>query len=163
MKKPIAYTRASVPADIQVVAANMREADRAELKASGRESPQESLLTGLLFSRPCLTSCMANGDITAMWGVVPGNDGAGAIWLLGTNVMAEAIESSAAARLRFIRMAKEQIDKMHQTYPVLWNRVDARNEAHVKWLQWMGFTFIAEHPNYGAEGRRFLEFCKVRN
>jgi hypothetical protein len=33
--------------------------------------------------------------------------------------------------------------------------------VHIRWLRWMGFTFIKSHPKYGAEGRLFLEFVRI--
>jgi hypothetical protein len=33
--------------------------------------------------------------------------------------------------------------------------------VHIKWLRWMGFTFIASHPNFGTEGRLFYEFARI--
>lgn len=155
--KPTAYTRPSVPADIPIVANNMRAADLAELRAHDRDSPQETLLCGLLTSKPCMTICKADGTPVAMWGVTPQTEDVGLAWLLGT----EDLVQDRATRLRFLREVKAQVTKVMRTYRVLWNCVDARNTVHIRWIRWMGFTFIAKHPNYGAEGRLFLEFCKV--
>jgi hypothetical protein len=33
--------------------------------------------------------------------------------------------------------------------------------VHIKWLRWMGFTFISSHPKFGTEGRLFLEFVRI--
>lgn len=96
-----------------------------------------------------------------MWGVVP--DGkypeAGRIWLLGTDDLVE----DSLNRVRFLREAGHHLSSVAQRYQVLFNFMDARNVVHRRWLEWMGFTFIAEHSNHGAEGRLFLEFCKVNH
>ena len=61
----------------------------------------------------------------------------------------------------FLRRSKVELDKIIQEYPVLFNVVDARNKIHVRWLQWMGFTFIKKHSEYGPEGRLFYEFVRI--
>jgi hypothetical protein len=153
-----AYVRKAIPSDIPAVAADMRPADRAELQASGRDNAEQSLLIGLLHGSPCMTICREDDTPVGMYGVVPAAERMGTVWLLGT----EGLVSDARVRLRFLREAKAHVARFFDDYDLLWNCVDARNEVHIRWIQWMGFTFIAEHPNYGPEGRRFLEFCKVK-
>jgi DNA phosphorothioation-dependent restriction protein DptG len=104
-----------------------------------------------------MTICKADGTPIAMWGVTPDAGKVGRVWMLGTNELV----SNRRIRLRFLREVREYLQQLFKTYAVLWNCVDARNTVHVRWIQWMGFTFVAEHPNYGAEGRLFLEFCQV--
>jgi hypothetical protein len=139
----------------------MRQADVDEVKAGLGCEPQETLACSFFMSQPCMTMVSCTGDPMGMWGVVP--DGkypeAGRIWLLGT----DDLVNNCINRTRFLRQAKQEVDRLSSCYQVLFNFMDARNVVHRKWLQWMGFTFIAEHPNYGAEGRLFLEFCKVNH
>lgn len=153
------YTRPSVPADILVVADNMRQADRDEVKAGLGCDPRETLAYCFFLGKPCMTVVGRSGEPVALWGVVP--DGkypeAGRIWLLGTDDLVE----DSANRVRFLKESKKELALIETQYQVLFNFMDARNVVHRRWLRWMGFTFIAEHPNYGAEGRLFLEFCKV--
>ena len=153
----VGYTRKSVAKDIAVVAANMRAADAAEIKAGSGETPATALLYCFMRSSPCMTICKADGTPIAMWGVVKDNDEVGRVWLLGTDDLVQ----DKAIRLRFLREVKLFLNDLFRTYKVLWNCVDARNKVHIRWIQWMGFTFVAKHPNYGAEGRLFLEFCQV--
>ena len=153
------HTRPAVPADIAVVAKKMRAEDVAEVQASSGSTPQEVLLYCFMMGSPCETVAAPDGEPVAMWGVVP--DGrypeAGRVWLLGT----DRLVADSRVKVGFLRQAKQEVERMGRLYDVLWNYVDARNQVHINWLQWMGFTFIAERPNYGAEGRLFLEFCKV--
>lgn len=154
-----AYNRASKLKDIVAVSKHMRAADVAEVHAASGREPKEVLLQCFFEGRPCMTICDTNDVPVAMWGVVPVNAMVGGIWLLGTDALVE----DGKTRLRFLRQAKSHVDQMQQEYPVLGNCVDARNQVHIKWLRWMGFTFIKEHPNYGAEGRAFLEFVRMRH
>lgn len=152
-----AYVRRSQPTDVPVVADGMRQADRDEVSVGGG-TPKEALLLGLLTSKPCMTICGPDDRPVGMYGVSAQGDGVGAVWLLGTDELVQRKD----IRLRFLREVKAHLAALLQEYTVLWNCVDARNEVHVRWIRWAGFTFIAEHPNYGGDGRRFLEFCKVR-
>lgn len=154
-----AYVRRSIPRDIPVVAANMRQADRDEVAVGDNGTPEKALLSGLLMSKPCMTICGPEDEPVGMYGAVPHGDRVGAVWLLGTDDLVQRKD----IRLRFLREVKAHVASLFDHYDLLFNTVDARNEVHVKWIRWVGFTFIAEHPNYGAEGRLFLEFCKVRS
>lgn len=142
-----------------MVADNMRQADIDELQAGSGVTPRESLLYSFMMGRPCMTMIGHDGAEIGMWGVVPDGryEKAGRIWLLGTDALVE----DGRNRVRFLKEAKRELARMEQQYDVLWNYMDARNTVHIEWLRWMGFTFICERPNYGTEGRLFLEFCKV--
>jgi hypothetical protein len=61
----------------------------------------------------------------------------------------------------FLRESKKTLAIMQNKYPVLFNMVDARNEVHVKWIQWLGFTFIKKHLHWGPENRLFYEFVRI--
>ena len=153
-----AYVRRSIPKDIPVVAANMRQADRDEVAVGDNKTPEGALLSGLFTSKPCMTICSPEGTPVGMYGVVPQGGGVGAVWLLGTDELVQRKDIC----LRFLREVKGHVASLFDRYDLLWNCVDANNKVHIRWIRWVGFTFIAEHPNYGASGRRFLEFCKVR-
>lgn len=155
----IPYTRPAIPADIGSIAENLRQADKEEIQAASGKPPGLILGHSYLVSRPCMTLVGRDGNPMGMWGVVP--DGkypeAGRIWLLGTDDLVE----DSLNRVRFLREAGHHLSSVAQRYQVLFNFMDARNVVHRRWLQWLGFVFVAEHPSYGAEGRSFLEFCKV--
>lgn len=151
------YTRPSVLKDIPIVADTMRSEDVAEVKAQSGNTPRQALLYCFFASKPCMTMVSRHGNVIGMWGVVPEDDMSGRIWMLGSQAMLD----DGNDRRVFLRKSKEILDSLHGQYPVLFNQVDARNKVHVRWLQWMGFTFIQEHPNYGAEGLPFFEFCRM--
>jgi hypothetical protein len=154
-----AYTRLATVHDIKPVAAAMREEDKAEVMAGCGQSPDHALLFCYFKGSPCMTMVGRSGRPVGMWGVVDQGEGVGRIWLLATDELVEDKQNS----IQFLRQAKPWLAQMFQRYEVLFNCADARNQVHIKWLRWMGFTFIAEHPNYGNEGRSFLEFVKVRH
>ncbi len=151
------YTRKTKLKDILAVANDMRPADLAEVQAASGREPKEVLLQCFFEGQPCMTICGEDDEPIGMWGVIPMGEMLGGVWMLAAN----SLVKSKARQWSFLRQARSYVDQMQEEYPVLANCVDARNKVHIRWLRWMGFTFIAEHPNYGAEGRLFLEFVRT--
>ena len=151
------YTRPATVHDIMPVATAMREEDKAEVMAGCGQSPDHALLFCYFKGAPCMTMVGRSGNPVGMWGVVDQGEGLGRIWLLATDELVQDRQNS----IQFLRQAKPWLKTMLERYQVLFNYADARNTVHIKWLRWMGFTFIAKHSNYGDEGRPFLEFVKV--
>lgn len=97
------------------------------------------------------------GEPIAMFGIVSATDPdvkTGFVWLMGT----EGIQDIG---IQFLRGCKAQLAEIEKGYDVLTNCVDKRNTLHINWLKWMGFTFIGEVENYGAEKRPFYEFVRL--
>ena len=152
-----AYTRPTRVADIPYVAEFMREEDVAEVRAHSGHTPQESLLHSFFAGSPCMTMIGRDGRPMGMWGVVPQHGDIGTIWMLCTDDLVRDRLNS----MRFLREARGHLDRVQLRYRVLFNFADARNVVHIKWLRWMGFTFISSHPRFGTEGRLFHEFVRI--
>ena len=153
----IATVRPSVLKDVAIVAENMRKEDVDEVKAQTGACPKGGLLYAYFMSKPCLTVINRKGELMAMGGVVPSAENTGRIWLLGCQSM---VDDSIDKRW-FLRKSKEKLIEMQSLYPLLFNMVDARNEVHVKWIDWLGFTFIKKHLNWGPESQMFYEFVRI--
>ena len=153
----MAIVRPSKLTDVAIVAENMRKEDIAEVKAQNGGCPKGSLLYAYFMSKPCLTVVSRHGHLMAMGGVVPEGKKTGRIWLLGCQSMVD----DSIDRRWFLRKSKEKLADMQSLYPLLFNMVDARNEVHVKWIDWLGFTFIKKHLNWGPESRMFYEFVRI--
>ena len=153
------YVRPAVLQDAALVADGMRQEDIDEVQAQSGCSPRGGLLYCYFMSKPCMTMVSRHGEPVTMWGVVPEGETAGRIWMLGRQAMLE----DSSDKHYFLRESKIQLEKLHEQYPVLFNVVDARNEVHVRWIQWMGFTFIRKHPQWGPEGRLFYEFVRIKH
>ena len=156
-KKAIAYQRLSCLEDIKIIAETMRDEDIAEIKAQSGLDPIASLFYCFFKSRPCMTMISRHGHRMGMWGVVPESATSGRIWMLGCQSMLDDTKDKRT----FLRQSKIELRKILKEYPVLFNVVDARNKVHVRWLQWMGFTFIKKHSEYGPESRLFYEFVRI--
>ena len=156
-KTVTAYQRTTVLQDVRYVADHMRQEDAAECQAQSGSSPPESLLYCYLNSKPCMTMISRHGYPMGMWGVIRESKTSGRIWMLGCQSMLD----DERDKRTFLRQSKLELIKVLEQYPVLFNVVDARNEIHVRWLQWMGFTFIQKHPEWGPESRLFYEFVRI--
>jgi hypothetical protein len=77
-----------------------------------------------------------------------------AVWLL-------ASPGLVTIQREFMRQTRPVLDGFHASYPLLWNLVDARNEVHIRWLRYFGFTFLHLHPHVGPEGLPFYEFVRI--
>jgi len=57
-----------------------------------------------------------------------------------------------------LRETKRLTKELNKKYSILTNSVDAEYTVAIKWLKFLGFTFINKH-NYG--GKPFLEFVRI--
>jgi len=151
------YLRPSKLEDLESLSKNLREEDAREITAQSGASPKGGLLYSYFMSKPCLTTISRHGHVMSMGGVVPDGQTAGRIWLLGCQAMFD----DGIDKRWFLRESKKTLAIMQNKYPVLFNMVDARNEVHVKWIQWLGFTFIKKHLHWGPENRLFYEFVRI--
>ncbi len=142
--------------DIKFISKNLREADRNEIKAVlGTNENYFALLRGFMTSKPCYTMLGEDNEPFGVCGAVPTGDKlSAAIWMMATDGL------DRYGRL-FARESRKALEDLNTKYPVLFNAVDARNTVHIRWLKWLGFIFLREIPEYGAEQRSFYEFCRV--
>jgi hypothetical protein len=150
------YVRVYEPGDEVYLSYCLRKADRDELEALSDTAPAEILREGGMISRPSCTIVGNSGLTAGMFGVVDEGNGAGRLWLLGTDELV-----SKPMRLQFLREGRAYLRGLERMYKVLYNKIDERNTTHIKWLRWMGFSFIRRIEHYGCEGRPFLEFIKL--
>jgi len=146
--------RLAEPKDAFLLGPRMRQEDVDEVKACSGLFPAEALLLGVEKSVECYT-LWAGDQPLAMYGIVEDqNPSIGCIWLLGSDLIYEH-------RVAFLRISRPWIERFQSQYPILYNYIDARNTVHIRWLQWLGFSFISEHPEYGVEKRLFYQFIRI--
>jgi len=152
------YVRMARPADVPILAKDLRDADVAEIKASTGRAPEAVLYASLgLSGGDTRVICMADGAPVAIYGVVPlpaPYKGAGGIWMVATN------QFKLLSR-QFLRECRGEISDLCRGYKAVFNYTDARNTLHHRWIKWAGFTIIKRHERYGCEGREFLEFVRI--
>jgi hypothetical protein len=149
--------RKATVADAHYLATRLLPEDAAEVRAASGKPTLEVLLGGIEQSSECRVLCNRHAldRPICIWGIMPTPDpSVGAIWLLCTKGIHQNCKG-------FLRESKKQFKKFASMYPVLWNVVDERNTAHIRFLKWHGCTFINRHPNLGHERRPFLEFVRL--
>lgn len=150
------YVRAYEPLDSDELEPVLREADRREIQAAFGVTLTSCVRriqdTGIL-----CTICTDDDEVVGLFGAVPTCDLSAAVWLVGSDAL-----TKPPLRRQFLVEGKHYLDALHQYRPLLWNYVDERNRVHIRWLQWMGFTFLNRHEKYGLEQRPFLEFVRLK-
>jgi hypothetical protein len=133
--------------DVEYIAPKLRTADKNECQAATGKEPLDVLLSSLEIGDLTLTLRTPQGERVGLCGVVASHlDNAGIIWMCATDDIYQH-------QMTFLRNSKAALAKLSQGYTVF----------HMKWLDWMGFTFINKHENYGAENRPFYEFLRINN
>lgn len=149
------YLRPTTGDDIEYVVPRLRKADYRECLAATGKEPLDVLKFTFNLEGKHLTLLAPTGEPVGLCGVVPSPmDGAGVVWMVATTAILNH-------QMTFLRQSKSALRFLGEGYDVLFNCVDARNLVHIKWLKWMGFTFINKHEHYGAEGRPFYEFVRI--
>lgn len=138
-------------AAIEIIAADMRDADAAEVWASHRCTPIESLMRGWDLSEfSVVVEC--DGVPCTMLGLVitcP-MTGAGTPWLLSSN-------HALKYKREFLVQSPPVIAQMLDICPRLSNHVHAKNRVSIRWLKWLGFTIDDPMPA-GANKELFHRF-----
>lgn len=130
---------------------HVRAADRAELWAGWRHTPEYALSNGVRNSSHAWTGFI-NFEPVCMFGVMPVSllSGSGTPWLIGTDAL-------VAHQVTFLRRCRSQLARMQRCYEHLSNYVAAENTAAVRWLEWLGFT-LQEPAPLGPDGALFHYF-----
>ena len=151
--------RCSELLDADAMAPHLRQADRDELEAVVGEdaNARDILRYGVEVSHQPFTALVDDTPI-CIYGVVkePIQESMGAVWMLGT----DGIEQH---KMFFLRHSRQSLKKLFEPFSLLWNCVDKRNALHIKWLKWLGFSFLREIPKYGEQQKPFLEFAKIND
>ena len=137
--------RPSVMEDVQPIADNMREEDRAEVKASHGHLPEQALISGLNDPLCECYTVTTKGKPIAMFGCSqsPFPHLAG-VWFLSTNETKQHIRD-------FLTLPPKFFKRWFETYPNLFNIVDKRNKASLRWLKRLGFKVIGESTQWTNE------------
>ena len=139
---------------IPAIAANVREADREELRAAWCMTPLDSMFHGLAHSAKAWTG-LIDGEPVCMFGCVPGSilGNVGRPWMVGTRLLDDHA-------LVFLRRCKRSgcLGEMRERFDVLSNFVDVRNTRAIEWLIWLGFEVWIDPVMIGPYKMPFLRF-----
>ena len=153
-----AIVRESMFQDAEHLSKNLRKADLRELYATfGSDIDVKEVLKQSIDITTNPKTIEVDGKPIGVFGVVDGKEDIptlGWVWMVGTDRIGDI-------KHYFLRNCRHELEKMQDSFEVLCNYVDARNTVHIKWLRWMGFSFLREVPEYGEEKRTFYEFARV--
>lgn len=146
-----------VPATPELVAAvaeGARAEDAAEFWAAAHMLPLPGLLKCCEVSEESWCA-LADGEPLAIFGVGRIADGVGAPWMLAHVRIGDA-------RGDFMAACRAELARIHKTWAVLLNYVDARNLRSIRWLRSLGFT-IGDPEPYGLDQLPFRSFWRSRD
>ena len=147
-KQPYGIVEITELSDIIKMYPRLREADLVELNAHGQRDAFRALLMSVRCSEKCYTVWVEDKP-AAIFGVgrISQEPSVGSIWLLGT----PEIET---IKIQFLRESRKWLEEVGQGYELLTNVVHEDNQLHIRWLKWLGMSFINRQPP-------FLEFAKL--
>ena len=153
----MAHYRPSEFEDCAILAPKMRQKDAQEVWHSCGESPLGALETSFNLSAvgEVNTIIADDGEVIGMFGVVSHPNGVGTPWLLASDRLPEVARE-------FVPQSKKWVENMLEKHDVLYNYVFAENTISIRWLKWLGFSFIKKEENFGANPAPFYEFAKAK-
>ena len=152
------YFRNSVIEDVFDLAPRICIQDKEEIWRASGSKPVDSLCAGFYASDEVYT-IVHNGLIKGMFGVNKSiiNDRIGIPWMLSDGEF-------KGLEIKFLRTGKNWVDTLLSTnWDLLYNYVDVANKNAIKWLKFLGFSFIRVIPNFGYAGTPFVEFLRIKN
>lgn len=131
---------------VEEMAPWVREVDAREIKAATGLEPLEALLAALEVPGDA-NAVFLDGEIVTIFGMSPQEDGSGVLWMIGTDGIydnADLFHEHTSAWLEYYR----------ERYTRIFNFVDARNVASLKWAASVGFIIHPAEPR-GHDGTMF--------
>ena len=147
------YLRKANIADLNHVCKHMRDMDRLEAVYQTGNEPEDALRLSYLSGQQVLAIAGDNDQPMGLCGVISD----GCIWMICT----DELFSNKKYRIQLIRKGRKWVDKLLQSYKVLYNFVYAENHTAIKWLKALGFTFVNYYEKYGDQEKPFYEFVRI--
>lgn len=147
----------ATPDDINYVARNLRPEDRAEIRAMAGGPPELMLPMCVKNDRETYVMVGPNGERGGLFGLQDcyGVPEVGWAWM----VCCPIVEQYPFLFLQGCKALLPTV--LHKHHPIITNHVDERNTTHIKWLRWLGFSFLRRIDRWGAENRPFIEFARL--
>lgn len=149
----MAHYRPAIIMDCDDLAPRMREQDAKEVWHSHGLTPLEALVFSFQRAEESYSIISDDGQVIGMFGVGRVTSNIGVPWLLASDELPKVAKE-------FIPQSKEWIDRVHERYDLLFNFVYAKNTTSIRWLKWLGFSFIRRVDDFGVHPAPFIEFAK---
>lgn len=151
----MAYYRPASFEDIEVLHHAIREQDRTEIWHSHGMTPEEGLRFSLERAVEAHSIINDEGKVIGMFGVGEYSPKIGIPWLLASDELPRIAKE-------FIPQSRQWIERIHEDYDLLFNFVYAENKTSIRWLKWLGFSFIRRIDGFGVNPAPFIEFARMR-
>ena len=140
------YIQTCTPELALSVGLNLRYEDRRETEETSGLCAEAAILQSYFNSTFTVFFKVPNGKAAGVAGVTPQN----VIWMLCTDASTEFPHT-------FVKEAKRWVNSLLNPY--LMNQADMRNEAHIKLLKLLGFSFINYHVYNNVPLIQFIKPC----
>ena len=142
------YIQTCTPELALEVGLNLRYEDRRETEETSGLCAEAAILQSYFNSTFTVFFKVPNGKAAGVAGVTPQN----VIWMLCTDASTEFPHT-------FVKEAKRWVNSLLNPY--LMNQADMRNEAHIKLLKLLGFSFINYHVYNNVPLIQFIKPCAI--
>jgi len=149
-----AHYRLYKETDINTVASNMCEADVTELSLSDGLNPLAALQRACEKSHEVNTMVSPSGELLGMFGLSFIDEHTGSPWMLSTGKLNKYY-------IQFLRSSHNWVIEANNKRNLLVNYVHVENKLAIKWLQFLGFSFLRE-LQYGKSKAPFYEFVRIK-
>lgn len=135
----------------------LRDSDVLEIAATSGADPADVLELSVGVSDWWFALVDPEDGLVAVFGVAPSRlggplPGVGCPWMLASDAFYKHKHGVC-------RLARKLIKRMHSTYPILFQFVDARHVAAIEWVTWLGFTVV--NVTSGRNGELLLQVVKT--
>lgn len=152
---PHGIVKRSTVDDAEELLRNLRKEDLRELEEVGGRPARHAIMGGVLLGAPSLTLRTHKEELVGILSVVRFGSGIGFIAMSGTDLITEN-------RTAFLRGSRDVLAHLDTKFDMLLNVCDARNEVHIRWLRWLGFSLIRKIDHYGPHRVPVYEFARIR-
>lgn len=149
----MAYYRPARWEDIAALAPTIREQDRTEIWHSHGMTPQEGLEFSFDKAVEAHSIISDKEEVIGMFGVGEVAPRIGVPWLLASDELPKV-------QRQFLPESLKWVNKVNDQYDLLFNYVYAGNTVSIRWLKWLGFSFIQKIDNWGVHPAPFIEFAR---
>lgn len=149
----MAYYRPAEGKDISLLAPHIRTQDRTEIWHSHGMTPEEGLSFSLERAVEAHSIISDEGNVIGMFGVGEVTPHIGVPWLLASDELQLYFR-------QFLPESLKWVEKVNDRYDLLFNYVYAGNTVSIKWLKWLGFSFIQKIEDWGVHPAPFIEFAR---
>ena len=146
--KPKPFIRLVRLHDLHELSLTMRQEDVQEVFHASRGTALTALTKGFLASHSCHTIEWDN-KVVAIFGVTGEKGVWGSPWMLGTEELKKCWS--------LLRECREILKGYLEDYKYLSNACWSKNDVHINWIKWLGFTFEGSDIR---NGETFLHFHK---